>query len=57
MSQPDRNLIYNGTDYEIILNTNGTYNLFGEAVIRVRWHTCGDVEDGFHRGGSIVRSC
>lgn len=34
-----------------------TCYLFGEAVIRIRWHTCRDMEDGFHSGGSIVRSC
>jgi len=30
--------------------------LFGEAVIRIRWHASGDVEDGFHGGRSVVRS-
>lgn len=31
--------------------------LFGDAVIRVRWHARGDVENDFHSGGSIVWSC
>lgn len=38
-------------------NTGRNLYLFGEAVIRVRWHTSGDVEDSFHGGGSVVRSC
>lgn len=49
----------------IILHAEGTcvtrllhcFYLFGDAVIGVRWHARGDVENDFHSGGSIVRSC
>lgn len=34
-----------------------TSYLFGEAIIRIRWHSSGDMEDGFHGRGSIIRSC
>lgn len=34
-----------------------TFNLFSQAVIRIRRHACRHVKDGFHSGGSIVRSC
>lgn len=43
--------------HELRGKTRRTFNLFSQAVIRVRRHACRHVKDGFHGGGSVVGSC
>lgn len=43
--------------HDLRVKTGRIFNLFSQAVIRIRRHARRHVKDGFHSGGSIVGSC